>query len=197
MRVSGLILAAGRSSRMGRDKALLDYRGRTFLNHLVYLALPRVDAVVAVLGHNAAGIAKTLPRTPRVRAVVNEEYDRGMLSSLQRGLQELSAGPDWILWMLVDHPAVRGRTLDMLLAAAAATDAPLVIPQVGGERGHPVVLSMAVAEELRALDPGRSPQHVVRSHYPAACFVDISDRAVLLDIDRPGDYRDLIRPEGL
>lgn len=197
MTVSGLIVAAGRSSRMGRDKALLDYRGRTFLNHLVYLALPRVDAVVAVLGHNAEAIAATLPQMPRVRAVVNGDYDRGMLSSLQRGLEEMPGRPDWILWMLVDHPAVRGRTLDILLSAAAAADAPLVIPRFGGERGHPVVLSKSVAEELGALDPGQSPQDVVRSHYPEASFVDISDRAVLLDIDRPGDYRELTQPAAL
>ncbi len=196
MKLAGLILAAGRSSRMGRDKALLDYRGKTFLNHLVYLLLPRVDEVVVVLGHNAAAIRDTLPAAPRVRAVVNEGYDRGMLSSLQRGLGALPADTDWVLWVLVDHPAVRGRTLDALLAAAERGGAPLVIPRFEARRGHPVVLSRSVAAELTALEADRSPQDIVRSHYARARFVDLPDPAVLLDIDRPDDYRLLRRPAG-
>ena len=181
---------------MGRDKALLDYRGRTFLNHLIYLALPRVDEVVAVLGHNAERIASTLPSSPHVRAVVNHDYDRGMLSSLQRGLAETVDDPDWILWMLVDHPAVRGRSLDALLAAAERAGAPLVIPRYNAERGHPIMLSGEIAAELLELGPDRSPQDVVRSHYPEACFLDMGDRGVLQDVDRRTDYRDLVGSSG-
>ena len=193
MRIAGLVLAAGRSSRMGSDKALLDYRGRSFLNHLTYLALPRVERVIIVLGHNADRIARSLPPSPRVRHVVNRDYNCGMLSSLQRGLAEV-AWADWILWMLVDHPAVRGRTLDALLAAAQRTKAPLVIPRWNGERGHPIVFAKAIAGELLALSVERSPQDVVRGHYPEACFVDIEDRSVLVDVDRPADYRALVAP---
>ena len=192
MRTAGLILAAGRSSRMGRDKALLDYRGRTFLNHLIYLALPRVDSIVVVLGHNADRIAASLPTSPRVLTVVNSDYDRGMLSSLQRGLSETEEA-DWILWMLVDHPAVRGRTLDELLGAAEGSAAPVVIPRHGGQRGHPIMLSREVAAELLQLPPDRSPQDVVRGHYANALFVELGDRGVLADIDRPPDYDDLVK----
>ena len=179
---------------MGQDKALLDYRGRTFLNHLVYLALPRVDSVVVVLGHSAERVEASLPGTPRVRSVVNRQYELGMLSSLQAGLAE-TAGADWILWMLVDHPAVRGRTLDQLLRLARDSRAPVVIPRFGGKRGHPVLLSAKVADELAALDSGSSPQDVVRRHYDEALFVDLDDRGVLVDVDRPSDYEDLVRPD--
>ncbi len=194
MNAVALILSAGRSSRMGRDKALLDYRGRTFLNHLATLALPRTAVVVAVAGHNADRILATLPDSPRVRGVVNEAYDRGMLSSLQAGLKQIPAEADWTLWMLVDHPAVRGRTLDTLLAAARDTDAPLVIPRHNGQRGHPIVFSRSVGDELLALNPTDSPQTVVRSKYPVALFVDVDDRGVVTDIDNPTEYDSLVRP---
>lgn len=175
---------------MGRDKALLDYRGRTFLNHLSYLALPRVDLLVVVLGHNADRIAASVAASTRVRTVVNSDYDRGMLSSLQRGLSE-AAEAERILWMLVDHPAVRGRTLDELLAAAEGSAAPVAIPRYGGQRGHPIVLSHEVAAELLQLSPDRSPQDVVRGHYDDALFLDVSDPGIVADIDRPPDYEDL------
>lgn len=191
MKTVGLVLAAGRSSRMGRDKALLDFRGRPFVAHLGWLLLPRVDRVVVVLGHNAGRIRERLPASPRLRAVINPDYDRGMLSSLQCGLRAGGEETDRFLWALVDHPAVRGRTLDTLLAAADRTGAPLVIPRHRGERGHPVVLSRAIATELLALPSHESPQSVVRAHYPRACFVDVLDQGVLLDVDNPAEYRRL------
>ena len=176
---------------MGRDKALLDYRGRTFVNHLAYLALPRVDRLVVVLGHNAARLGRNLPSSPRLRAVVNRDYDLGMLSSLQRGLTE-AGDSDWILWMLVDHPAVRGQTLDELLRAARRSGAPVVIPRHEGQRGHPIVLSREVAGKLMQLRPDRSPQDAIRPRYGEALFLDTGDRGVLVDVDRPPEYDDLV-----
>ncbi len=191
MSTAGLILAAGRSSRMGSDKALLGFQGRPFLSHLVHLLLPRVDSLVVVLGHHEQRIREALPASSRIQVVVNRDYDRGMLTSLQCGLAQIGQQVDAVLWMLVDHPAVRGRTLDRLLAAAADSRAPLVIPRHGGERGHPVVLSKRVMTDLLDLDPGSSPQDVVRGYYGEAHFLDTADKGVLLDIDRPEDYRAL------
>ena len=191
MSLTGLILAAGRSSRMGRDKALLSYRGKTFLNHLIDLALPRTESIVVVLGHNQQVISESLPSSSRIRVVVNRDYDQGMLSSLQRGLESLPADADWILWMLVDHPAVRGRTLDALIASANDTGAPLVIPRFNGDRGHPIMLSRRVAERMLQMDPNKSPQDAVRSYYPETRFVDVDDAGVMRDVDRPVDYRSL------
>ncbi len=195
MKTVGLILAAGRSSRMGRDKALLAYRGRTFLSNLIFLAQPRVDSVIVVVGHNASRVVREIPDSPRIRTVVNSQYELGMLSSLQCGLAE-AGRPEWILWMLVDHPAVRGRTLDQLLWVARSSDAPVVIPRFDGKRGHPILLSRRVADELVALDPARSPQDVVRNHYRDAGFVDLRDKGVLTDVDAPGDY-DALHPRGV
>lgn len=191
MSTAGLILAAGRSSRMGRDKALLDFRGRPFLGHLARLLLPRVDSVVVVLGHNEQRVREALPASPRIQIAVNRDYELGMLTSLQCGLAQVRQQVDAVLWMLVDHPAVRGRTLDRLLSAATDARAPLVIPRHGGERGHPVVLSQRVVRDLLALDPDCSPQDVVRGYYPEALFLDTDDKGVVLDIDRPEDYRGL------
>ena len=194
MSTAGLILAAGRSSRMGTDKALLDYRGRPFLSHLAYLLLPRVDSIVVVLGHNEKNIRKVLPGSDRIRVAINPNYDQGMLTSLQCGLKQIGDEAGTVVWMLVDHPAVRGRTIDSLLAAAGNSAAPLVIPRNGGKRGHPIVLSEQVASDLLDLDPSRSPQDVVRGYYSRAHFLDTDDDGILLDIDRPEDYRGLATP---
>lgn len=178
---------------MGSDKALLDFRGRPFLSHLAYLLLPRVDSLVVVLGHHEQRIREALPASSRIRVAVNRDYDRGMLTSLQCGLEQIGQQVDAVLWMLVDHPAVRGHTLDRLLAAADS-GAPMVIPRHAGERGHPVVLSKRVMKDLLDLDPSCSPQDVVRGYYREAHFLDTEDKGVVLDIDRPEDYRGLATP---
>ena len=198
MRLNGLILAAGRSSRMGQDKALLEYRGRSFLDHLIYLALPRVDNVIVVLGHNASKLKLTLPPVERVQAVINADYGLGMLSSLQTGLSRAGQEADWILWMLVDHPAMRGETLDQLVQAAKTERTPIVIPRYDGKRGHPVMLSRKVIAELLQLSPDSSPQDVIRKHYPETCFLDVHDEGVVRDVDLSKDYDNLLRsPSGM
>lgn len=173
---------------MGRDKALLKYRGDTFLNRQIYLMLPRIDELVVVLGHHADEIRPTIPDAPGLRITVNETYDVGMLSSLQAGLAAIGTDADWVLFALVDHPVVRGRTLDRLTQACEDCHAPLVIPRFDGQRGHPVALSREVQQEISALEPTASPQDVIRSHYGEALFVDVDDRGVVTDIDLPADY---------
>ncbi len=194
MKLSGLILAAGRSSRMGRDKALLEYHGDTFLNRQIFLTLPRVDELVVVLGHHADEIRPTLPGAAGLRATVNENYDVGMLSSLQAGLAAIEGDADWVMFALVDHPLVRGRTLDRLVQACRGSNAPLVIPRFDAERGHPVVISRPVMRQIEALDPAVSPQDVIRSHYGEALFVDVDDQGVTTDIDLPEDYERVTAP---
>lgn len=194
MKIDGLILAAGRSSRMGRPKALLEYNGDTFLNRQIFLMLPRVNELAVVLGCRAETIRPTIPALPGLRVTVNENYDRGMLSSLQTGLAALGPEADWALFALVDHPVVRGRTLDRILQACRrAPGAPLAVPRFDGKRGHPAALSRALADELCALDPAASPQDAVRKHYPKAIFLDVEDRGVVTDVDRPEDYAALSR----
>jgi molybdenum cofactor cytidylyltransferase len=192
---AGIILAAGESSRMGRDKALLPYRGSTFLNHLISLLLPRVEPLIVVLGHHAREIAAGLPAAPDLRVVLNPDYPRGMLTSMQAGLSALRDAPA-ILFTLVDLPAVRAETVDLLVAEFFRKDTGLAIPRYHGQRGHPVLLSQPVAREILALAPGSSAKEVIHAHREEASFVDVNDPGVLRDIDLPADYEALLGEPG-
>lgn len=191
-----MILAAGESSRMGRDKALLDYRGSTFLNHLISLFLPRLSPVVVVLGHNAPAIRAVISASPATESadllvVVNDRYKLGMLSSLQAGIRALPPGAPGSLFTLVDHPAVQGSTLDQLVEAFTRGDAPLVIPRYQAKRGHPVAASRAILEEILALPGEASAKDVIHAHRPETRFLDVDDPGVITDVDSPPEYEDL------
>ena len=183
---AGIILAAGESSRMGRDKALLPFRGTTFLNHLISVLLPRVQPLIVVLGHHAETIRDSMAAGPQV--AVNPDYKLGMLSSLQAGIRALPPEAEAALFTLVDHPAVYKSTVDQLLAAFSKSGKPLLIPRYGDRRGHPVIASCAVLHEILDLTPDASAKEVIRAHRAETHFVDIDDPGVLRDIDLPSDY---------
>ncbi len=170
---------------MGRDKALLPLGDSNFVNTLAATLLQRLDPVVVVVGHHADEVQTALDA--RVQIALNQDYDRGMLSSLQAGLRAIPENPSAAVFTLVDHPHLRLQTLDALLTAYAGQA--LAIPSFRGERGHPVIVRRDVIDELLALDPGDSPKPVVRAHYPEALFVDLDDPAITEDIDTPERLR--------
>jgi CTP:molybdopterin cytidylyltransferase MocA len=169
---------------MGRDKALLPYHDSTFLASLVDVFLGPLCPVVVVLGHHADQLRAA---AGGAQVVVNEDYDRGMLSSLQTGLRALPGDLDGVAFTLVDHPGLRVETLSRLVEAFEASGKPLVLPTYRGERGHPALIAPRLVEELLALPPDGSPKPVLRAYYSEAEFVAVEDPSVVADIDRPED----------
>ena len=119
-RVSGVILAAGRSQRMGRPKALLPIFGTTFLEHIVHqVRASRLVDVKIVLGHRPETILDRLPDL-KAATVINSRYLEGQLSSLQTGIRALEPeNYDGLMLFLVDHPLVESSLIDELIAASA------------------------------------------------------------------------------
>ena len=194
MSLPGIILAAGRSSRMGSDKALLPYGDSTFIGSLIAAFRQVFSPVIVVLGHHAERISPAIPSEPGIVVVVNEDYDVGMLSSLQTGLRALPDRSWGVVFTLVDHPGVRAETLRAIAEAMAESEPAVVIPRYRGERGHPVGVSRELIEELLALDPAASPQDAIRNRRDRTVFVDLDDPAVTADIDRPEEYAALRKP---
>jgi len=184
--IAGLILAAGESRRMGSPKALLTYRGETFLNRLVSLFTVHCAPVVVVLGAGAAVIraATTQPAT----FVVNPDWTDGQTSSLQWGLRAVPAAAEGVLLTLVDHPAVEIQTIEALLANFPGV---LRIPRYAGHKGHPIFFSSALIPEFLAVGPGGTAKDVVHRHAAETEFLDLTDPGIVADIDDPGAYRAL------
>ena len=190
--IAGLILAAGESSRMGRDKALLAYHGSTFLETVIgTLREAGIVCVIVVLGHHAAEIARAVDLS-EVEIIVNPEYKNGQTSSLQAGLRALER-PDLegVVLCLVDHPAVYPETIRTLVADFASSRAPAVIPTYRGKRGHPVVISRALFEGILELQPEKGANSVIRDYRDETLFVEVEDSGILKDIDDGEAYRAL------
>jgi CTP:molybdopterin cytidylyltransferase MocA len=172
---------------MGSPKALLPYRGTTFLDHLIALLTPHCSPVIVVLGAGAAEIRSRAQQPATF--VVNSDYRTGMTSSLQCGLRAVPFDAGGALFTLVDHPAVSPDTVRALVVPPR----PLVrVPRHGAKRGHPVWISRELFAEFLALPQTAAARDVVRAHAAGTQFLDVDDPGILADIDDPAAYRALI-----
>jgi molybdenum cofactor cytidylyltransferase len=194
--IPAIVLAAGRSSRMGRAKASLPAGGSdTFLTRIVRTFLDAgVDDVIVVVGHEPEPIAERFARSGLpARFVVNPGYDRGQLSSLLAGLGVADRpGVAAVLLTLVDVPLVSAATVRAVIDSYRRTRAPIVRPTSGDRHGHPLLIDRSLFEALRAADPAMGAKPVVRAHATAAGDIAIDDEGAFTDIDTEEDYRKTI-----
>ena len=194
--IAGLILAAGESRRMGRDKVLLTYHGRTFLETILAQLLDAgVENVAVVLGHHAEAIRAAVD-LGGARVVFNSQYSLGQTSSLQAGLAALEAStPDAVVLCLGDHPAISARVIRLLVERFEPVQPPAVIPTHGGRPGHPVVIGRALFPELLALSAAVGADTVMHKYRDSTHFVEVGDPGILLDVDDPDGYAALVKRE--
>jgi molybdenum cofactor cytidylyltransferase len=193
--VVGIILAAGRSSRMGRSKALLTSPdGRTFVHRLAcaFCDGGLQEAIIVGRPEDAALQAEVATIAAPVRFAANADADAGQLSSLLAGLRAADGpGVSAVLVCPVDAPLIRGETVAALVAVFSSTGAPIVRAVHGGRHGHPVVFSRAMFDELRRADMAVGAKAVLRAHEHAIVNVDVDDPGAVSDVDTPADYRAL------
>jgi molybdenum cofactor cytidylyltransferase len=194
--IPAIVLAAGKSSRMGRTKALLPLgsTGETFLSQIIrVLREGSIDAIVVVVGSDAAAVRASLPRDDvAISAVENPRYEEGQLSSLLVGLAAVEQRHDnveAVMVTLVDVPLISAATVRAVRETFAANPrAPLVRPRRGSRYGHPVVFNRSIFGELRRADPSKGAKPVVHAHAAEEVDVDVDDEGAIIDIDTPEDY---------
>jgi len=200
--IPAIVLAAGKSSRMGRPKALLPIgsSGHTFLTHILHvLRSGGIARAVVVIGGDAGVVRATLPPDDEfLRVVENKNYEQGQLSSLLAGLSSVEEGSDdveAVIVTLVDLPLITSATVRAVLEAYhRAPSAPIVRPRRGNRYGHPAIFDRRLFAELRNADPSTGAKPVVHAHAAEEVNVDVADDGAFTDIDTPEDYERFIRP---
>jgi len=202
MNISALILAAGKSERMGTPKLVLSWRGKPILSHVIDNALEGgVSEAVVVLGHEAELIEekaiKVFPNKP-VRVAYNPQYASGMLSSIQCGLKALRNTTEAVLLALGDQPTVPSSVYRTLIESFPTCRKGILIPRFCGKRGHPLIIHKKHFPFLLALDPTRESLHQLTSSFPEdICHLDLKNKEVLIDLDRPEDFERLTGKESV
>ena len=190
--IAGLVLAAGRSSRMGRNKLLLDLNGKPILVHVVDQALNAgLSEIVIVTGHQASKVRAVLGDRP-VKVIEAREHRLGMSASLKAGLRALSPKSEAALVMLGDMPQVSAALMRRLIGAYNPIEGrSIVLPTLEGKRGNPVLFDRRYFDEMLALEGDVGARHLIGEHDDQVAEVAVEDPGVFADVDTPEAYDQL------
>lgn len=186
-RVAAIVLAAGRSTRMGGpNKLLAEIRGKPLVRIAVQEALrSRARPVIVVTGHQHERVEAALKGLP-VTIVHNPDFADGLSTSLKAGIAAVPSDADGAIVCLGDMPQVDAALIDRLIAAFdPERGALVVVPTIESKRGNPVVWSRRFFSALATLDGDVGARHLIASYPEAVSEVALSDRAALVDVDTP------------
>jgi molybdenum cofactor cytidylyltransferase len=188
--ISAILLAAGRSRRMGGFKPLLPFGDRTVIESCINnLRAANVRDIIVVIGHRAEDIREKL-KALDVTFAFNPDSDSEMSASIARGVEATSNSARALIIALVDHPAVPVETIKILIDEWRG-GARLVQPEHKGRGGHPVIIDLAYRDELLALDPDSGLRALFAAHSAEVMRVPVSSPYVARDMDTWQDYQRL------
>lgn len=179
---------------MGRDKALLPWRGSSFLAGAIASFQPHSDLVIVVAGKNAERLRPVVDAAGAF-LVINPSPEQGQFSSLRVGVQAvLDRGRDAALITLVDRPPADSKTISQLCArftAVVENDIWAVVPQYAGRHGHPIVIGREMITAFLQASPTATAREIEHQHQQRIEYVAVDDPAVVLNVDTPDDYNRL------
>src|SRR5215207_47128 len=187
--IAAVLLAAGRSRRMGAFKPLLPFGGVSVAEACATaLRAGGAGEVVVVVGHRGAEVRAALAHLEGLRFAFNEVAGSEMGVSVARGVEAVSAGAGAVLIALVDQPAVPPSEIKSLIEARRRTGARLVLPEWEGRGGHPVLVDLALREELLRLVPVKGLRALFDAHRAEALRVPAGSPYVARDMDTREEY---------
>jgi molybdenum cofactor cytidylyltransferase len=193
--IGAIVLAAGTSSRMGTNKALLPIDGQPMIAHVVgrVSASGAVSKIVVVTGHEPQQVQAAVG-DDAIQYVQNDQYEQGMLSSIQAGIAAIQADIAAIFVVLGDQPGVRETTIQALVRAWRERAQPAIVqPSYQGKHGHPILIDASYADEILALTASETLKTFVDRNRSNTVVVDVDDPAVVNDVDTPADYQRVLR----
>ncbi|MFH1420114.1 MAG: nucleotidyltransferase family protein [Planctomycetota bacterium] len=188
MYISGILLAAGRSTRMGTDKLSLCYKGQPILHRSLapLISSPLVSEVIVVVNPSFSLPIDRVSCT----VVVNRDARSGMASSLRTGVKAASALADAYLVSLADMPAITEALITTLVGAYRRTDKKILVPVYEGRNGHPVIFDSEYKGRLLRIEGDVGAREIIRENPEMVECVPVDDPGVVFDVDTPGSLTD-------
>jgi len=188
-----IILAAGESKRMGSPKMLLPFGNTTIIEKVIENVVSSgIENTIVVLGSSGDEILKRIEGMS-VRHCYNENYKEGMLSSVKCGFRNLPEKYEAALVLPGDYPGIGPVIINMLINSFRHSVKKIVLPLFRGKRGHPILISNELREEVMQLSPEKGLRELQDKFPDDVLEVDVNDQTVLKDIDTIDDYMNEIK----
>jgi len=187
--VVAVVLSAGQSSRMGRDKALLEIHGRSVIQNILSKISESSDSIYVVLGDNYDAVVSNIEEmefTAQVNCVLNENHHFGMFSSIQKGLASGERGHP-VLLQMVDQPFIPVYVYRELIMTYGE-GCHVYQPSFGGKAGHPLLLSGEFVENVLSYKATSNLKEIITELQGERKFLEVDDSSVLQNINTPGEF---------
>lgn len=198
--ISAIVLAAGKSTRMGKAKLLLPVGGKSIIRIVVEHALrSKAGEVIVVLGSEASRIRREVELAGSELAAVasplkiveNPRFEEGQSTSLKAGLSSVDERCEGVLVLMGDQPFVGQDILDALIGQFHASNAPLIIPEYDGVRATPILFGRELFSDLMAVTGDKGGRDVVTKHLKRALVVRVESGLAGRDVDTWEDYLEM------
>ena len=202
MKIFGLIVAAGLSSRMDGFKPLVRYNNKTFIEHIINKLSSVCDSIVIVTGFNGYALedsVKTMYQKDdilkKVDFVHNQNFQNGMFSSILTGLREILRSmndQDYVMFHLVDQPHISESVYKILANRAHDGQLKVIIPSYNMKAGHPIVLSKDIIEDIAVAPDSNNLRDILKKWRNDTTYIEITDESVLQDVNTPGERKEYL-----
>jgi len=197
--ISAIVLAAGKSERMGTNKLLLPYQCSVIIDLVIQHILESgIREIIVVLGHEAEKVREEIISHfgRKVLLAFNVNYQQGMLSSIQCGLKIVDPQCEAVFLCLGDQPKVSIETYRQILNSFSSSDKGIIIPTYKGKRGHPILIARRHFPFILTLDQLTASLHsLIKENPDDIAEIELADEGILFDLDHPADY-DLLLGSG-
>ena len=195
IRISGILLAAGESKRMGKPKLLLNLGESNIINTTIEnLLKSEIFELIIVLGHEAQKIECSLSeQDKRIKFVTNENYREGMSTSIKCGVLTASKESEAFLIALGDQPLISPKIINRLIEKYQSSGVGIVTVMHQSLRGHPVIISKKYLQEILALNGDIGARDLLKQHLDDTTSINIESSEEFFDIDKTQDYEKLKR----
>lgn len=196
VKCSAILLTAGKSTRMGSLKALLPWEGKTLLEHqLSQFKQSSVDQIIVVLGYQSNKLLPYLENSP-AQLVCNEHFEKGKTESIKRGIHSIHDNADCLIIASVDTPLYHS-LIDEMINQFIKTKSKIIIPIYKGKRGHPILFSTELLEELSQInEETKGLKAIIHKRKNEIYELEVVDHSVLFNFNSPQDYEEGISEGG-
>lgn len=192
--VSGIVLAAGLSTRFGSPKALADIQGKPAVTFLLEkLIQSRISEIIVVTGAHQEKIQPLIFKHTMIRVVYNKHYKFGQTSSVQTGLNSLSGPSTGFMLLPADCPFVKVSTIDTLINDFTKNKPAILIPTFENRKGHPPVIDIKFKEQIQNLDHSQGINSILQSHTEEIRTLEIQDAGIRQTFNTPEELSRIIK----
>ena len=185
--VTAVILAAGKSQRMGKLEPLIQISGKTFLEHIVQVIRSAgLEKIIVVLGHQASDISEHCDRLG-IDFQLNPDYEKGQFSSLQAAITAVDEQCKAVLVCLGDQPHIRSSWVKKILLEMRSSQANIIQPVFQGKGGHPILYRKNLFSEIVAMNVNQTARDLLARHRDTRLRFEVPENDILLDADTPKD----------